>query len=58
MPDVAMIADASGTNFRFDEEKGMYIYKDEEYESEYDFMDDVVASTPLSPVSKDQILSL
>ena len=58
MPDVAMIADASGTNFRFDEEKSMYIYKDEEYESEYDFMDDVVASTPLSPVSKDQILSL
>jgi hypothetical protein len=58
MPDVVMVADASGTNFRFDDEKGMYIYKDEEYESEYDFMDDVIDTTPLSPISKDQILSL
>jgi hypothetical protein len=56
MPDVAMIADASGTNFRYDEDKERYIYNGQEYESEYDFIDDVVDSTPLSPVSKDQIL--
>jgi hypothetical protein len=56
MPDVALIADASGTNFRYDENKEMYIFNGQEYESEYDFMDDVVADTPLDPISKDQIL--
>ena len=58
MPDVVMMADASGTNFRYDHDKDMYIYNGEEYESEYEFMDDVIEKTPLSPISKDQILSL
>lgn len=56
MPDVAMIGDASGTNFQYDEEKEMYIFEGEEYESEYEFMDDVVERTKLLPISKDQIL--
>jgi hypothetical protein len=56
MPDVAMISDASGINFRFDDDKGMYIYNGEEYQSEYDFIDDVVDTMTASPISKDQIL--
>lgn len=56
MPDVAMISDASGTNFRFDDDKSMYIYNGEEYESEYDFMDDVIEKIKPLPISKDQIL--
>ena len=58
MPDVAMISDASGINFRFDDDKGMYIYNGEEYESEYDFIDNFVDTMTASPVSKDKILSL
>ena len=57
MPDIAMVSDASGTNFRYDDEKGVYIYKGEEYESEYDFLDDLVDTMKASPISKDQILS-
>lgn len=58
MPDVALIADASGTNFRYDEDKERYIFNGQEYESEYDFMDDVIIDTPLDPISKDQILTI
>lgn len=57
MPDVVMIADASGTNFQYNDKKGMYVYNGDEYESMYDFIEDVVDSTPLSPISKDQILT-
>jgi hypothetical protein len=56
MPDVVMMADASNTNFRYDNEKERYIYNGEEYESEYEFIDDVIDTTPLLPISKDQLL--
>jgi hypothetical protein len=56
MPDVVMMADASGINFRYDHDKDRYIYNGEEYESEYEFIDDVIEETPLTPISKDQLL--
>jgi hypothetical protein len=56
MPDIMMIRDASSTHFRFDEDKDMYIYKDEEYESIYDFMEDVIDDITPLPISKDQVL--
>jgi hypothetical protein len=56
MPDVMMIRDASSTHFLWDEDKDAYIYKDEEYESVYDFMDDVIDEMTPIPISKDQVL--
>lgn len=57
MPDVVMMADASETNFQYDEEEEVYIYNGEKYESEYDFIEDVINNSPLAPISKDQILT-
>ena len=56
MPDVMMIRDASSTHFLWDEDKEAYIYKDEEYESVYDFMEDVIDDMTPIPISKDQVL--
>jgi hypothetical protein len=56
IPDVMMIRDASCTNYKWDEDKEVYIYKDEEYESVYDFMEDVIEEMTPMPISKDQIL--
>jgi hypothetical protein len=56
-PDIMMVRDASSTNFRWDEDKEMYIYKDEEYESVYDFMEDVIDDMTPLPIGKDQLLS-
>ena len=56
IPDVMMVRDASSTNFRWDEDKEVYIYKDEEYESVYDFMEDVIDDMIAMPISKDQVL--
>lgn len=56
MPDVMMIRDASSTHYRWDQDKEMYIYKDDEYESVYDFMEDVIDDMTPIPISKDQVL--
>jgi len=56
IPDVIMIRDASSTHYRWDQDKEMYIYKDEEYESVYDFMEDVIDDMTPIPISKDQVL--
>ena len=56
MPDVMMIRDASSTHYRWDQDKEVYIYKDEEYESVYDFMEDVIDDMTPMPISKDQVL--
>ena len=57
MPDVMMVRDASSTNFRWDDDKEVYIYNGEEYESVYDFMEDVIDNMIAIPISKDQVLS-
>lgn len=56
IPDVMMIRDASSTHYRWDQDKEVYIYKDEEYESVYDFMEDVIDEMTPMPISKDQVL--
>ena len=56
IPDVMMIRDASCTNYKWDEDKEVYIYKDEEYESVYDFMENVIDDMTPMPISKDQVL--
>lgn len=55
MFDILMIADGSGINFMYNHEKDVYVYEGEEYESEYDFIDDAVDKLVMRPVSKDQV---
>lgn len=57
MFDILMVADGSGINFRYDEEKEAYIYKGEEYDSEYDFIDDAIDELVMMPISKDQVFA-
>lgn len=56
MPDVMMIRDASGVNYHWDDNNEVYIYKGEEYESIYSFMEDVINDMTPMPISKTQIL--
>jgi aminopeptidase N len=42
--------------YRWDQDKEVYIYKDEEYESVYDFMEDAIDEMTPIPISKDQVL--
>ena len=56
MPDVMMIRDASSTHYLWDKDNETYIYKDEEYESVYDFMEDIIDEMTPVPISKDQVL--
>ena len=55
-PEVIMIRDASCTNYKWDEEKEVYTYKDEEYECLSELMCDVIDEMTPVPISKDQVL--
>ena len=56
MPDIMMIKDASSMHYTYNDDKGVYIYKNEEYESLYDFMDNEIDNMIAVPISKDQVL--
>jgi hypothetical protein len=55
MFDILMVADGSGVNFIYNHEKEVYVYEGEEYESEYDFIDDAIDKLVMMPISKDQV---
>jgi len=48
--------DGSSLNFRYDFDSGMYIYNGQEYESQYDFIDEVVDNLMPSLTHKNEIL--
>lgn len=54
--DVLTVRDASSVNFRYDDDLEAYIYNGKEYESEYDFIDDLIESMTPSTINKSQIL--
>jgi hypothetical protein len=54
--DVLTVRDASCVNFRYDDDLEAYIYNGKEYESEYDFIDDLIEGMTPSVINKSQIL--